>query len=92
MTNNIDLSTMNFTYDLSTTQLITPGVLTKIILSASNSLGDSNFSNSVNVTISEPSRGDDEGIPTGVLIGIIVGASVFAFIVLIIIIVLCKLL
>ena len=90
MTNNIDLSTMSFTYDLSTTRLITPGVLTKIILSASNSLGDSNFSNSVNVTISEPS--DDEGIPTGVLIGIIVGASIFAFIVLIIIIVLCKLL
>ena len=89
MTNNIDLSTMNFTYDLSTTQLIPPGVLTKIIMRASNSLGNGNFSNSVNVTISEPS---DEGIPTGVLIGIIVGASVFAFIVLIIIIVLCKLL
>ena len=88
MTNNIDLSMMNFTYDLSTTRLIIPGVLNKITLSAYNSIGDGNFSNSVNVTISEPS---DE-IPTGVLIGIIVGASVFAFIVLIIIIVLCKLL
>ena len=78
---------MKFAYNLSTVRIITPGVQTDISLRATNSEGNSNYSNSVTVTIPEPS---DPGLPTGVLIGIIVGASVFAFIVLFIIIVLCK--
>jgi len=65
-----------FAYDLSTIRIITPKIPTDISLRASNSIGDSDYSNSVTVTIPEPS--DAEGLTTGVLTGIIVGASVFA--------------
>ena len=54
--NNINLSLMEFTYDLSTNRRITPGILTGISLSASNSIGSSNYSNELSITIPIPSN------------------------------------
>ena len=51
---NLNLSMTEFSYDLSTNRRITPGVLTEISLSASNSIGSSDYSDELSVTIAVP--------------------------------------